>query len=366
MKKILWVAPNLNHYKSRFLNRLVQTNALNLTLISGSELKNTGHRNDGDKELFYKVAVDAKKEKFSFCLSVYIRLFEVIKNQRINMVMMPVEKKFIPLIIYLFILKFFFRFSLVSYNHPLTARKTSAYFNLEKKVNKLLFSLYDKVVFYTSQSRDWAVKEEIVSWDRAFFANNTLDTEQIWKNYTFKVNTSSEKTILFIGRLIPNKNIDLLFEYYRELKKYVSDIKLIIIGDGPMAYKVRDALRSDDSIIWRGAVVDENRIAYDMRRAHLVFVPGHSGLSIVHAFCYGKPYATLSSYKNHPPEIDYLQDDVNGLILEGNLVEDDCNKIISFLSNDIKYEKACRTAFETAKSLSIENWCLQMQKSLNL
>ena len=43
-----------------------------------------------------------------------------------------------------------------------------------------------------------------------------------------------------------------------------------------------------------------------MRDCNLVFVIGHSGLSINHSFCYGRPYATIKS-NSQPPEIDYIE-----------------------------------------------------------
>ena len=52
-----------------------------------------------------------------------------------------------------------------------------------------------------------------------------------------------------------------------------------------------------------------------MKKASLVFVPGLSGLSINHAFAYGRPYATFSA-ERHGPEINYLINGVNGFIIK--------------------------------------------------
>ena len=56
MKKILWLAPNLNHYKSRLLNKLALADDIKLTVISG-----TGRNNMGDKELLGKFSFDHVK-----------------------------------------------------------------------------------------------------------------------------------------------------------------------------------------------------------------------------------------------------------------------------------------------------------------
>jgi hypothetical protein len=101
-----------------------------------------------------------------------------------------------------------------------------------------------------------------------------------------------------------------------------------------------------------------------MSKAHAVFVPGHTGLSIVHSFCYGKPFIALENYKNHPPEIDYLENGVNGLLLSGD-IKRDCNHLAFFLKNTKLYEKTCRKAFQKAKELSIENWCKDIINAFN-
>ena len=46
MKKVLWLAPNFNHYKARFLNHLATDTDISLHILSG-----TGRVGYGDKEL---------------------------------------------------------------------------------------------------------------------------------------------------------------------------------------------------------------------------------------------------------------------------------------------------------------------------
>lgn len=44
--RLLWLSPNLNHYKARFLNHLTKTDDLDLTILSG-----TGRTGMGDEEI---------------------------------------------------------------------------------------------------------------------------------------------------------------------------------------------------------------------------------------------------------------------------------------------------------------------------
>lgn len=350
---VLWIAPNLNHYKTRFLSRLVEGDGPEITVLAGGQLKNIGHRPDEGNPVFFRVDVKATKHNFHASLEVYATLLRLLRKSKFEYVLMPVEKKHIPLIISLFVLKFFFGFKLISYNHPMTR---SSFWNpaFDRLITQFLFCLYDRIIFYTMEGRDLAVKLRLLPVAKAFFANNTLDTREIWRNYTFEVNKSDPKILLFIGRLIKSKRLDLLLKYFEALKAQLPGARLIVIGDGPEADIIRTAAEKDQTVTWLGAVVDEVRISSVMRQAHAVFVPGWSGLSIVHAFCYGKPYVTIEG--PHPPEIDYIKDGQNGIILNGSLIED-CGQIVKLLSHTTKYETACKNAFATAQELSVEKWC---------
>ena len=57
-----------------------------------------------------------------------------------------------------------------------------------------------------------------------------------------------------MGRLIENKNLKTLFEYYFELKNMMREknkiIELDIIGDGPLRGLVIENIKKDSSIKW--------------------------------------------------------------------------------------------------------------------
>ena len=361
MKKVLWIAPNLNHYKARFLSRLADGN-LHITVLAGSQMTNQGHRAASEENGLRKVVVPAVKEDFNYRFSVYKTVLTMLFGGNFDVVLMPSEKKHFLVIIFLFLMKFLFRFELASYNHP-TVKFRLRRPGFEKFLTRLFFLLYDKIIFYTEQGRDWAVEHKLIPAGKAFYANNTLDTELIWQNYSFTINRSTTKTLLFIGRLVPSKRLDLLFQYYQELKKKLPNMRLIIIGDGPGNPLVREKSCGNENILWRGAVVDEAKIAQDMKRAHLVFHPGASGLTIVHAFCYGKPYVTLRDCKLHGPELSYLVDSSNGLLLKGDL-RNDVLRITDLLKDENAYNRMCHNAFAKAQELSIDNWCSKIKDAL--
>ena len=360
--KTLWISPIHNHYKASFLNRLAMDQGIDLWVLAGSAMRELGHgRYQGD-ENFQRIDIQADKKNFGFRWPVFTTLFHLISEQRFNFVMVPTELKYLPLIVFAFVLKLFYRFKLISYSHPIIG--TQVVEPRQKRLAKFLFWFYDLVIFYTWKSRDRALTHGLVPERKAFAANNTLNTIDIWQHYQFEINNDRPMTLLFIGRLMPNKKLDTLFAYFERLKQELGELRLIIVGDGPLSGLVQETVDKDHDIQWLGQVTDEARIADIMRQVHVVFLPGHTGLSIVHAFCYGKPFVAMSNYLHHPPEIDYLEDGVNGLFLSGEM-ESDIPRLVSMLSNPGTYEEFCRNAFSSAQKLSVQKWCEDIHAALS-
>ncbi|MGE0568504.1 MAG: glycosyltransferase family 4 protein [Bacteroidia bacterium] len=366
--KLLWLSPNLNHYKARFLDYLASGDGIKLTVISGS-----GRIGKGDKSLnkprqFREIRLAASKSKFGISREVRKTLKSNFND--FDWVLIPREKKNLLLILYAAFLRIKARskgqnIRLVSYNHPMLRSSGGKSTLIDKALTRIFYNIYDRIIFYSEASRNECVTNGIISANKAYWANNTIDTIEVDKHYTFSYPNPSNPTLLFIGRLIPSKKIDTCLEYYFSLKKELSKeekiLKLIIIGDGPESHFVKEAISKDSSIEWYGAIIDEAKISKLMQRATFVFVPGLSGLSINHAFSYGRPYITFAGLK-HGPEINYLKNNVNGLLLEPSL-NDNIIKLRALLITTDK--KLFNNACSTGKELSIANWKHQFTSSLN-
>ena len=99
-----------------------------------------------------------------------------------------------------------------------------------------------------------------------------------------------------------------------------------------------------------------------MQHASLIFVPGLSGLSINHSFLYGRPYITCES-NNHGPEIDFIENNVNGYIIKKNITE--FIKVIeSMITDRAKLETLCANAFKKGEDLSVSNWIKKIKSSI--
>tara|TARA_Y100000385_G_scaffold284204_1_gene341785 strand:+ start:1462 stop:2553 length:1092 start_codon:yes stop_codon:yes gene_type:complete len=359
--KILWLAPNFNHYKARFLNHLAKSSSIDLTILSG-----TGRQGMGDQELegdwgFEHIKVNMPKNKFGNSKAVRNELKSIFHN--FDWVLIPAEKKNLPLFLYAMRLRNEHKtVRLFSYNHPVLKSKNGRITFSDKLITKFFYKKLDRVIFYTEQSHNWAIKNKLINAKKAFWANNTIDNTEVEKYYSFHLPPINQDRIVFIGRLIASKKIEVLVEYYQKLKRIILNLKLDIIGDGPEKTIVEHALKENQDIQWHGTLVDESRIAPIMERASVVFIPGHSGLSINHAFAYGRPYITLQG-PSHAPELDYIDEGSNGYVLKGD-IDSNIKTIENLLINRSVLEQFCEKAKLKGVELSVQNWVQQLRTSL--
>jgi len=358
--RVLWIAPNLNHYKKRLLDHLATDPKVELHVMVGRMETQQGHRKDVADSHFQTIETKATKKNFAWHWQAYTLLTREILKGQPNTVLFPLEKKLLPLLIWVKVLKFFRGFRLISYNHPVMPMRLWKKQGFDRWVTKTLFKLYDGIVFYTQTAKEWSVDNHLITYKRAYFANNTLDTDNIARHGAETFDEASSIRFLFIGRLIVSKRVDLAIEYLKAIQKNQPSATLTIIGDGPLAETVKHAASNNPGITWLGALTEERDIAPHMKTAHVVFIPGETGLSVVHAFAYGKPYLTLDLPSlTHGPELSYLESGKNGLLLSGEKTVD-CDRILALLGDKRAYGAMCKAAREKAEYLSIENWRRQM------
>ena len=360
--KILWLAPNFNHYKARFLNHLAIQSNVELTILSGA-----GRDNLGDQELkqnwnFELLKVNVSKKDFGNSKLVKSELKTIISN--FNWIMIPAEKKNLLLILYAVKLRRALPdVRLFSYNHPILKSKNGKITFLDRKLTKFYYKKFDRIIFYTQQSHDWAITNKLIDSKKAYWANNTIDNQEVHKYYNFCLPPSNHLSIVFIGRLIPSKRINDLIKYYKDLKLKFPSLQLEIIGDGPESNIIKSEIANGiKDLIWHGTLIEEYEIAPIMSRASIVFIPGHSGLSINHAFAYGRPYVTIKG-PSHAPELAYIENDKNGYVLEGGF-EDNSNKISKLLDDRELLVQFCKNANEMSNYLSVNNWVGQTVKAI--
>lgn len=174
---------------------------------------------------------------------------------------------------------------------------------------------------------------------------------------------------LFCGSLYPDKRLDYLVDVTDKIQTAIPDFHLVVIGDGPSASVIKEAASTRPWIHWVGVRKGVEKAAY-FRLAHLVLNPGLVGLHVLDSFCAGVPMVTTDDAR-HSPEIAYLKNSVNGLIVHGD-AESYADAIIDLLKDSSRYAKLQAGALSSAQRYTLQNMvdnftngivsCLTMEK----
>jgi glycosyltransferase involved in cell wall biosynthesis len=201
-------------------------------------------------------------------------------------------------------------------------------------------SISDGLILYTSSLRRFITARQQ---SKIFIANNTINFEDFpaitesKEEIKRQMGIQFEKVVLFVGRISEEgnrKKVDHLIEIFRNLDR--SDLGLVIVGSG-LAEEYR-ARMNPTNTCYLGEVHDpENRrISQIFKMADVCSIPGHVGLGLNQAFFWGLPVVTENG--KQPPEIEYLQDGVNGFMVPENDITALRERLLFLLDNDAERE----------------------------
>lgn len=118
--------------------------------------------------------------------------------------------------------------------------------------------------------------------------------------------------LVYMGRLLPAKHVELLVEYVLDRRKKGRAVNALIVGEGPEQDRLAAQANGSPHIVFQPFTSGEP-IAHALRVAAALVIPGFVGLAITHAFAHDLP--TVTRQGDHPPEIAYLESGHNGLML---------------------------------------------------
>jgi glycosyltransferase involved in cell wall biosynthesis len=124
----------------------------------------------------------------------------------------------------------------------------------------------------------------------------------------------NEQVAVFCGSLYRNKRLDLLFDAADRVQREVPAFRLIVMGGGPLADEVAGFAHTRPWVRAVGPMFGHEKSVM-LKLACMWLNPGALGLGILDAFCAGMPLLTTRQ-STHGPEIEYLQHEVNGLLLD--------------------------------------------------
>jgi len=139
---------------------------------------------------------------------------------------------------------------------------------------------YDAVIVFSENQRS-LLAEYGVGRERIYIVPNGVDVNR-WSpgNSSFKEEIGASLIITYLGRVDPEKNVDVLLECFEKMN-LPEDHKLVIIGDGTELSHLRRKFGRDRRILFRGFIRDIEQNLYVLRATDIFILPSQvEGLSI--------------------------------------------------------------------------------------
>lgn len=341
MKKVLILYKFLPQYRKEFFNRLrvalLQEN-IELELIYG-KIKNSDALKNDEVDLDWALYIENKRILIGKTELLWQPCLQYINNK--DLVIVEGANRLL-INYYLMIARHFSKYKLAFWGHGR---------NLQEDIN----SMRNRFKYLFINKCDWwfgytkGVKQFLllnnVSENKITIVQNAIDTLKLKQYYdSFQINEIVElkeslgikgsKTGIYCGAMYPDKRLDFVLEVCFRIKNEISDFNMIFIGSGIEAFKVIEASRSNDWIHYVGPKFEEERVKY-FKISDIQIMPAAVGLGMLDSFAMETPMiTTVNSF--HGPEIEYLENGVNGFITNDN-IDDYTNKVIDVLKTE-KYK----------------------------
>jgi glycosyltransferase involved in cell wall biosynthesis len=176
--------------------------------------------------------------------------------------------------------------------------------------------------------------------------------------------------VVFSGRLVKNKGIFLLLKAIKNLKFKIKNLKLIIIGSGPLEGKIRKYIRQynlQDNVEFAGWLPTIKDLARIYNQSRIMVMP---------SFNEGGPRVTLEAMACKVPVItsrvgimlDIIEDGENGLFIDWD-AKDIAEKILLLLQDENLRKKIAENGYNTAQKFerrqAIKNYAETYQALLH-
>lgn len=192
--------------------------------------------------------------------------------------------------------------------------------------------------------------------------NNTIETDFLISAYNLQTAEKIQRIKdeyqigegpigLYCGGMYKEKRIDFLLEACNRIKSQIDNFEMIFVGGGSEAEKIKAASSKFKWIHYIGPVFDKGKVPFFFM-SDLFLMPGLVGLAIIDTFAMQTPIIT-TNYEYHSPEIEYLENNVNGVMTQNNIKEY-AEEVVCLLKNKSRLEMLKENCKTSAKKYPLE------------
>lgn len=207
-----------------------------------------------------------------------------------------------------------------------------------KLVEKIMVNLTDKIITVSKKTKTDLTAAK--SSEKSVVIPNGIDF-----NYINKINPSDEKSdVIFAGRLIKEKNVDILIKTIAVVKERIPDIKCFIIGDGPERAKLErlaQELDIQNNVSFKCFMKNYNDLISYMKASKVFVLPSTRegfGIVVIEANACGLPVVVVNHKMNAAS--DLIINNKNGIISDFSK-EDIAENIISMIDKKKIMQNDC-------------------------
>jgi len=207
-----------------------------------------------------------------------------------------------------------------------------------KLVEKIMVHLSNNIISVSKKTKKNLKK--IKASEKSVVIPNGIDFD-----YISGIMPSTEKSdVIFAGRLIKEKNVDLLIRSVYLAKEKIPDIKCLIIGDGTERLKLEklvSKLNIQNNVTFKGFMDDYHDLISYMKSSKVFALPSTRegfGIVVIEANACGLPVVVVNHKMN--AACDLIVNTKNGFIAE-LAKEDISEKIMKSMENKGKMESEC-------------------------
>jgi glycosyltransferase involved in cell wall biosynthesis len=181
-----------------------------------------------------------------------------------------------------------------------------------------------------------------LDYERQKQLRESITSEQIQATRRQYFEHPERPMLIYVGRLIPRKRLDILLEASSELTQRGYPVNTLIVGEGPELERLaRICSQRKLSVRFVGGCYDEATLALLIMSADVTVSPGDAGLLVMHSLAYGTPIITHDCLDWQGPEVEAIVPGKNGALFHYDDHHDLATKILEWtqaqlLSEDIQ------------------------------